>query len=49
MSIMRKLLIADKMSIQAEKVFTANGISFDKKVGLSEIHYENGQLNSSCN
>ena len=33
---MKKVLIADKMSIQAEKVFTANGISFDKKIGLSE-------------
>ena len=33
---MKKVLIADKMSIQAEKVFTANGINFDKKIGLSE-------------
>ncbi len=33
---MKKVLIADKMSVQAEKVFTANGISFDKKIGLSE-------------
>ena len=33
---MKKVLIADKMSIQAEKVFTANGINFDKKTGLSE-------------
>ena len=33
---MKKVLIADKMSIQAEKVFAANGISFDKKIGLSE-------------
>ena len=33
---MKKVLIADKMSIQAEKVFTANGIIYDKKVGLSE-------------
>ena len=24
------------MSVQAEKVFTANGINFDKKIGLSE-------------
>ena len=36
MSSMKKVLIADKMSVQAEKVFTANGISFDKKIGLSE-------------
>ena len=36
MSVMKKVLIADKMSIQAEKIFTANGINFDKKVGLSE-------------
>ena len=33
---MKKILIADKMSIQAEKVFTANGIKYDKKIGLSE-------------
>ena len=33
---MKKVLIADKMSVQAEKVFTDNGISFDKKIGLSE-------------
>ena len=33
---MKKILIADKMSIQAEKVFNANGIDFDKKPGLSE-------------
>ena len=33
---MKKILIADKMSVQAEKVFNANGISFDRKVGLSE-------------
>ena len=33
---MKKILIADKMSIQAEKVFNANGINFDRKVGLSE-------------
>ena len=33
---MKKVLIVDKMSVQAEKVFTANGISFDKKIGLSE-------------
>ena len=36
MSVMKKVLIADKMSVQAEKIFTANGISFDKKIGLSE-------------
>ena len=33
---MKKVLIADKMSIEAEKVFIANSISFDTKVGLSE-------------
>ena len=33
---MKKVLIADKMSIEAEKVFIANSISFDIKVGLSE-------------
>ena len=33
---MKKVLIADKMSIQADKVFNANGIKFDKKIGLSE-------------
>ena len=33
---MKKVLIADKMSVQAEKVFMANGISFEKKIGLSE-------------
>ena len=41
---MKKVLIADKMSIQAEKVFTANGINFDKKIGLSE---EEMQLDST--
>ncbi len=33
---MIKILIADKMSVQADKVFTANSIHFDKKTGLSE-------------
>ena len=33
---MKKVLIADKMSTQAEKVFTANGIDLEKKIGLSE-------------
>ena len=33
---MKKILIADKMSIEAEKVFSANGIKYDKKTGLSE-------------
>ena len=33
---MKKVLIADKMSIEAEKVFTANGINFEIKTGLSE-------------
>ena len=33
---MKKVLIADKMSTEAEKVFIANSISFDIKVGLSE-------------
>ena len=34
--IMKKVLIADKLSNEAEKVFTANNINFDKKIGLSE-------------
>jgi len=33
---MKKVLIADKLSNEAEKVFTANNIGFEKKVGLSE-------------
>lgn len=33
---MKKVLIVDKLSIEAEKVFTANNIEFDKKVGLAE-------------
>ncbi len=33
---MKKVLIADKLSNEAEKVFTANNINFDKKIGLSE-------------
>ena len=33
---MKKILIADKMSVEAEKVFNANGIEYDKKIGLSE-------------
>ena len=33
---MKKVLIADKLSSEAEKVFTANNIGFEKKVGLSE-------------
>ena len=33
---MKKVLIADKLSIEAEKVFTANNINYDKKTGLSE-------------
>ena len=33
---MNKVLIADKLSVEAEKVFTANNINYDKKTGLSE-------------
>ena len=28
---MKKVLIADKLSVAAEKVFTANNISYEKK------------------
>ena len=47
MSIMKKVLIADKMSVQAEKIFTANGINFDKKINPiflnSNSNYELGR------
>ena len=33
---MNKVLIADKLSSEAEKIFTANNIAFDIKVGLTE-------------
>ena len=33
---MKKVLIADKLSVAAEKVFTANNISYEKKIGLNE-------------
>ena len=33
---MNKVLIADKLSSEAEKIFTSNDIACDIKVGLSE-------------
>ena len=36
---MKKVLIADKMSVQAEKVFMANGISFEKKQDYPKKRY----------
>ena len=33
---MTKILIADKLSKEAEKIFQANNISCDVKIGLSE-------------
>ena len=33
---MKKVLIADKLSVAAEKVFTANNIDYEKKIGLNE-------------
>ena len=38
---MKKVLIADKLSSEAEKIFLANNISCDIKIGLKESELEN--------